>query len=364
MKRFIILLIVIMTITFTANAQEEVEYAPSLLDRVVKLETKSSILDRVNISGFIQAAYNWEDNGVSTFNLRRARLSIAGDAYRGANGATVDWRLQTEFTGSPKVVDLWIRYRPHKAFGIQLGEFKTPMMIELTEYSQPKLEFIDFSLAVQRLQRMGSNDITGISSIGRDIGVQFYGDLVSAKDFNIISYNVAVMNGNGINVKDNNKSKDVIGRLMVRPTKKLTLAGFYMYGEGGFSQSALLEKFGCVERNPSYVKLYRFGGGIRYTGKSITARAEYIRAKTGNLYSESAYASASYNFNTKLSIAARWDYFDENVYTRANECNYTIGVNYKPLPLLRLQLNYILKKYENMDLNNDNVVGCMITMQF
>ncbi len=335
MKKLIFLLFVVMTSVFTAKAQEE-EHTPSLLERVAKLEAKSSILDRIKFSGFIQGAYNWEDNGVSTFNLRRARLSIAGDAYQGAKRATVDWRLQTEFTGSPKVVDLWIRYRPHKAFGIQLGEFKTPMMMELTEYSQPKLEFIDFSLPVQRLLRMGSNDITGISSVGRDIGVQLYGDLVPYKDFNIISYNIAVMNGNGINVKDNNKSKDVIGRLIIRPHKSLTLSGFYMYGEGNFSGSTVLDKLDWVDRNSSYVKLYRFGGGIHYVDKSVTARAEYIRAQTGNLYSEGAYAALCYNFNTKLSLAARFDYFDEDVYTSASERNYTVGVNYKPFTFLRL----------------------------
>lgn len=347
----------------TAVAQEPATQPEPLADRVAALERRASILDRFNISGFIQAAYDWEDSGISTFHLRRARLSVKGEVYKGRRGATVDYHFQASFTSTPKIVDLWVRYRPHKMLGIQLGQFKTSLMIELPEYSQLKLELIDFSEPIRRLLRMGEDDVTGVSTAGRDMGVQLFGDLISAGERPVLSYNVAVMNGCGINLRDDNQSKDVMGRLMIRPVRNLLLSGSYMYGEGNFAESPILERFGEV-RNAEYMPLCRYGGGASYDDGSIFARAEYIKGETGELLSEGAYLTTGYVFNEKTSVAARWDYFDENVADRAHEHHYTIGVNYKPWSLLRLQLNYVYKQYENMAQRGANGVRFMATVQF
>jgi hypothetical protein len=188
---------------------------------------------------------------------------------------------------------------------------------------------------------MSSNDVTGISSAGRDCGAQLYGGFIKREGFRLLNYNLAIFNGNGINFKkDNNRSKDFVGRVMVCPMKDLTIAGYYQYGEGNFGEG-------------KYIDYQRYGGGIAYNGHHAFARAEYIRGNTGVLLSEGAYASLGWRFQTAKagfgSLGVRFDYFDEDIRNSSREFNYTLGVAYQPWRHIRLQLNYILKQHQHLD---------------
>jgi phosphate-selective porin len=317
--------------------------------------TWNEVKQHFNISGYIQTSYNLDvsDSQIanSTFRIRRARLSFAGDIFKLERWGMADYRLQVDFASSPQIVDAWVRYRPFNELGVQLGQFKVPLSIENSEYSPLQLEFIEYSLVVQRLVRMSSNDVTGISSTGRDCGAQLYGGFFKREDFNILSYNLALFNGNGINRADNNHSKDFVGRVMVNPIRDITLAGYYQYGEGN------------IDAN-EYVGYQRYGGGVAYEGRHAFARAEFIAGLTGSLHSEGAYASAGWKFHTANagngSVGARFDYFDEDVHTSAREFNYTIGATYQPLKYLRLQLNYALKHYPHQNRALTNVLSVMV----
>ena len=298
---------------------------------------------RLKISGYLQALYTLEyaegKTENSSFRIRRARLSFAGKIVESKKAGVADYRLQVDFAESPKIVDAWVRYRPFTQLGIEVGQFKIPLSIENSEYAPLKLEFIDYSLVVQRLVKMSSHDVTGISSAGRDCGAQLYGGFVKRNNYSIINYNLAIFNGNGINSKkDNNHSKDFVGRLMVCPLKDLTIAGYYQYGEGNFGEK-------------EYVGYQRYGGGIAYNGRHAFARSEYLHGKTGTLVSEGAYASAGWKFLTQKagygSVGVRFDYFDENIRNREREFNYTLGVAYQPWKYMRLQLNYTIKQYQH-----------------
>ena len=262
-----------------------------------------------------------------------------------------DYRLQVDFASSPQIVDAWVRYRPFNELGVQVGQFKVPLSIENSEYAPLQLEFIDYSLVIQRLVRMSANDVTGISSTGRDCGAQLYGGFFAREGFNILNYNIAVFNGNGINKGDNNHSKDFVGRVMVNPIRDVAIAGYYQYGEGNLGES-------------KYVCYQRYGGGAAYEGRHAFARAEYIGGITGSLHSEGAYASAGWKFHTAKagngSVGARFDYFDDDVHTAAREFNYTIGATYQPLKYLRLQLNYALKHYPHQDRALANLLSVQV----
>ena len=321
----------------------------TLLIASISLSAKGITRERVeqylNISGYLQALYTWEyadaqtDN--SSFRIRRARLSFAGKIVENKRVGIADYRLQVDFAESPKTVDAWVRYRPFAQLGLQVGQFKIPLSIENSEYAPLKLEFIDYSLVVQRLVKMSSRDVTDISSAGRDCGAQLYGAFIKREGFYLLNYNLAIFNGNGINSKkDNDNSKDFVGRVMVNPIKDLTLAGYYQYGEGNFGEK-------------KYIKYSRYGGGIAYNGRHAFARSEYIRGNTGALLSEGGYASVGWKFHTQKagfgSLAARFDYFDEDIHTSSHEFNYTLGVAYQPWRYMRLQLNYTLKQYPHLD---------------
>lgn len=367
MRRLLLALMILSTTTLIYAQDTTTTQIDSLERRIAQLERRTTawdkITDMVDISGFIQATYDWSQEDGSTFGLRLARLSLSGDIYKGKRGAKADYRLQVGFNDTPKVVDLWVRYQPVKAFGIQLGQFKMPTLIELTEYSQSTLEFIEFSMANQRLMRMKGDDVSGISTMGRDIGVQFFGSFFHKGDYSILNYNVAVMNGSGINTKDNNNSKDLIGRLFIKPIKGLTLGGFYQYGEGNFIGSDRLPTFGQVA-NPKYVALYRYGAGANYIFGDMTLRSEYVRAKTGELESEGLYLTAAYAITESVLVSARWDYFDDDTATSSHERQYTLGVNYQPLKALGFKLNYLHRHFKASERPNTNGVYVMVSVYY
>lgn len=375
-KLYLLILLCALCAPMSLSAQESVAAEKAVVEsseealpqRVEKLEKRAKVWDKLKqhfkISGLLQAGYSW-DEGTSTFLLRRARLALAGDIFRGKKGAMADYRLQVEFTGTPKIVDLYIRYAPMKELGLQIGQFKSPLSIENSEYSPKILEFIDYSLVAQRLVRLSSNDVTGISATGRELGAQLYGSILPKEGYSIIRYNLALFNGNGINTKDNNKSKDFVGRVMVSPIKDLTLAGYYQYGEGVFAQDKFPAFFGTDPVNAKYVQYQRYGGGVAYNGKHAFARAEYIGGKTGVLRSEGAYASAGWKFcDGKGMVGARFDYFDDDLSNIQREFNYTAGVTYQPWKYLRVQLNYIYKQYQHYDKKGMNCVGLLVTAMY
>ena len=60
------------------------------------------------------------------------------------------------------------------------------------------------------------------------MGLLLYGDLFGK----LVNYNLAVMNGQGINLKDKNNQKDIVGSLMVHPLDWLSVGGSFVKGKG------------------------------------------------------------------------------------------------------------------------------------
>ena len=298
MKKTLILICLLAGISVasaqTADSQAEVD---ALKERIAKLEKRSEVWDKLKpafkLSGYIQAGYDylWNEDGTSTstLHLRRARMTMQGDVYKGEKGAKASYRLQVDFCRTPVIVDLWMKYQPVNQFGVQVGQFKVPVSIENTDYNATRLEFVNYAQVVQRLARLGSGDMTGIGSTGRDIGVQLAGGFIKKDGFSIINYEVGVFNGAGICTKDNNKSKDIAARLTVQPLKLLKIAGYYMYGEA--DATSLQTKYPAIVAdlsgaNVKYIGYSRYGGGADYNNDFLFARAEYIGGKTGNMTSQ------------------------------------------------------------------------------
>ena len=377
MKKLILSLLLFAGIgTVSAQAVENQVESADLQDRVAKLEKRSEVWDKLKpafkLSGYIQAGYDylWNEDGTktSTLHLRRARMTMQGDVYKGKKGAKASYRLQIDFCRTPVIVDLWMKYQPVNQFGVQVGQFKVPISIENTDYNATKLEFVNYAQVVQRLARLGSGDMTGISSTGRDIGVQLAGGFIKKDGFSIINYEVGVFNGAGICVKDNNLSKDIAARLTIQPLKRLKIAGYYMVGEA--DATSLQSKYpgivsGLDSFNVKYIGYSRYGGGADFNNDFLYARAEYIGGKTGSLTSQGAYAQVGYKFLGKCAIGVRFDYFDENTDADGNQINYAAAISYHPWKHLRLQAEYTRQTYNNMvGSKNGNCLYLMATALF
>ena len=289
-------------------------------------------------SGYMQAGYSMDDSFNNTFYIKRIRVALSGALYEG-NAGKLEYRMQAEMANSPKVTDFYIKYTLCDEFGIQFGQYKSPLSIENSEYAPLKLEMIDYSLMVQRFVKMSANDLSGISSTGREMGLQFVGGLFKVKDgHHLFRYNVAVFNGNGINKTDDDQRKDFVARLMFYPIKDLNISGYYLRSLGPHAEIA-------PEYNDyDYFVFDRYGGGIAYDGKYAWFRSEYMAGHTFGWRSEGAYATAGVKIASKWGIGARYDYFTTNSREAGHVQKYiTGGISYYPITRLRLQLNYSYK---------------------
>ena len=371
MKKFLLaILFVIGACTVTAQTVDQQAEIDALNQRIAKLEKRAEVWDKLKpafqLSGYLQAGYDllWDQEGTQTssLHLRRARMTLQGDVYKGEKGAKASYRLQVDLCKSPVVLDLWVKYQPFNQFGVQVGQFKIPISIENTDYNATKLEFISYAQTVQAMSRNGSSDMTGINSSGRDIGLQFAGGFIKKEGFSLLNYEVGVFNGSGINVKDANKSKDIAARFTVQPLKKLKIAAYYLQGEA--SITSLVDKYPTMGQgwnNLDYVTYNRYGGGVDYNNDFLFARSEVIAGQTGEFNSAGVYAQVGYKLRNKFSVGIRYDYFNPNVNAEAmQQTNYTVALSYLPWKHIRLQAEYTLKQYAKQA--NQPLTNCLYFM--
>ena len=387
--------------SFAASAQEATKSTQNELSttelstRLEKQEKRLAILEKVRqyvkLSAFMQGQYDWlsdtegnEPTGTSSFYLRRIRFTLAGDLYRGKKGARLDYRVYFDLCRMPTknpILDMWIRYQPIKEFGVQFGQYKNPVTFEAS-ISPAKYDFIDFSYVVCNLAKMGANDLTGLNETARDIGFQFFGGFIHREGYSVINYNIGLLNGSGINTKDNNKSKDIYGKLTIKPSSDLAMAAYYQWGEANLS-SFTAEKYAEYGWTGSaeYVPMHRWGIGINYDGKHAFARSEYIGGLTGSLPSEGLYAEAGYRHHLPKNAGMLWaggmvDYFCRNCFDYIHrdtknaliDMRYSLCLGYAPIKYFRMQLAYSLEHKINQTFANNSPYGhgvkFMVTASF
>lgn len=193
-------------------------------------EKKQAWINNVKLSGYGIVQYqssSQEDAKSNSFNLRIARVSLDGRVLK-----DFYWKAQIQFNGntstlgsSPKVVDLFAEWQKYDFFRVKIGQFKNPFTYE-NPMNPIDQGFMGYSQVVQKLA--GFSDRAGAhSSNGRDIGLQFQGDfLKNANGRNLIHYQVGVFNGQGINVKDVDEQKNIIGGVWVMPVAGMRLGAF------------------------------------------------------------------------------------------------------------------------------------------
>lgn len=319
-------------------------------------------LDRLpRLSGYVQAGYEWSD-GSSSFFIKRVRLDL-----RGALARTLDYRVQLEFASSPKIVDAYLHYKPFRQLNFKLGEYKIPFTIENTDYVPLKFELIEYPLALQRLmgfaEPIGGRYVGGamqggetLKDTGRDMGLTLHGSFFPCGERALLSYDVGVLNGAGINLRDNNRSKDVVARLTLRPVRGLTLSGSWYGGEYGAD---------CLERQ-------RVSAGVCYDRGRGVVRGEWIGGRTGYAATEE-YAAGTFDssgwyvlggvrLTPTLMPVVRYDtLLPDTASADSRQTNWTVGILWHPVKYLRCQLNYTYEHYAAPGMTDRNVVAVMLT---
>ncbi|WP_277043950.1 porin [Prevotella multiformis] len=241
-------------------------------------------INNVKLSGFgiVQYQYNGLHNGTTsksnTFNLRLGRVSL--------DGRILDdwfWKAQLQFNGntstlgaSPRVLDLFVEWQKYDFFRVKAGQFKNPFTFDNPIHPIDQ-GFMGVAQSVQKLA--GFSDRAGAHpSNGRDIGVQIQGDfLKNNAGRNLIHYQVGVFDGQGINVKDVDQQKNIIGGVWVMPMDGLRLGWFGWTGsyarKGTWTDVAGLPQSGIRS-----LQQRRYAFSAEYKADDWTVRSEYVHS--------------------------------------------------------------------------------------
>ena len=189
------------------------------------IDWMKEITSRVTLNGYAQGGYSYSDaNGKTTsdFNLKRTLLWAKARI-------TDRWSFLFMHDFSSVVQEFYTDFRISKdnALTVRLGQFKHSYSME-NPLSPTVLELVDvYSQAVLFLAGEGPDPLHGVN-YGRDMGLMVFGNLFDNK----IHYELAVMNGQGINRRDGNSDKDIIAHLEYKPVPGLRLVVTGQKGRG------------------------------------------------------------------------------------------------------------------------------------
>lgn len=277
----------------------------------------------VKISGYVQERYSQSpQSGYNdTLEVKRARLSLTGDAT-----SKLDFKVQIDVAGSkkgltdatlnsgvlttksstfakPMLLDGVLGYKLSSTDKLSVGQFYTPFGLE-SQTADNQLDTINRSQVTETLVPGRDN-----GSQGRDIGTMLSG----TKGSNL-SYQLGVLNGSGINVSDDNDSKDAAARLVWKPgIKGLSIGAAHYNGKTGATHLAHT----------------RTGGELVWQANPWTLKSEYIWAKDASTHKHGWYATAVRQLNGRTQAVARYDILDPNTSVKGDlNKTLTLGMNW------------------------------------
>lgn len=298
-----------------------------LTSTTINAEEKSGDKEKVSliprVTGMINLRYSYDESRKDEqgFDVRRVRLGMRGNLHE-----KLDYVMQAEYAGNVRLLDAYLRWKIAPEFNVQVGQFKVHYSME-TLGGPANWLTAESPTAVSRLN--GYNDLSGLASHknGRDIGLMFYGGLIHKELFDVLRYRIGVFNGNGYNLKDNNRKKDVAGMLWINPVRQFSITGSYYYGTYG-------------PRNNDHVR-NRASAGIEWRDNKLAVRSEYLWGNTAGQHSHGAYAQVAYTVCQMVQPVVSYDFFKQDESVEAYQHNMQVGLNITPVKYVRIQASYI-----------------------
>ncbi len=342
--------------SLTLSAAYAQTSADDIESRVAAIEKetgqiKKQLFSMPRVSGYINIPYDYtstqgEKASSGSFNIKRARLKVSGDIAE-----KFQYCMQAELAGSPRILDAYVRYNLRPWLGFQAGQSKTVFSMENKVYVPLMLETIEYTASSNALG--GSDDISGVKSTGRDVGISAFGALFHRDGFNILQYAVAIYNGSGINAGDDNKSKDWAAAVDVNPCRELAVALSAYFGE-----------YGKEQRHRE-----RYSAALKYETRKLLVRSEYLYGSTGSangtFATQGGYVTLSYWVLPSLRPVVRYDVLQRNTRSALLQNEYLVGLDYWPVKKhLRLQANYTYTDFCSSQHRNKHKVALMLTASF
>lgn len=365
--------IVLLALTLAANAQEKDKTAIEI----------PQWIRNIKISGYGTLQYQAEDkesNRHNEFNLRLIRLLADGKI------GDFDWRIQMEGSsnagpGNPTVrlLDLYGEWVRHKELRIKVGQFKRAFSFE--NPTNPVTQgWYSYALPISNL--VGGGDRTGEKSAsGRDIGIQIQGDLFPIADGRrLLHYQIGVYNGEGINQKDKDNKKDIIGGLWVMPFDGFRIGVFGWTGtRGDMIVGTHSDANGNTVNELASIRKNRYAFSAEYDKDEYTFRAEYIhsqgwgsgKANDNNVnYSLGDKADGWYVFGivpvvkSKLHAKARYNVYRDDKTWSHMKSMYEIGLNYFFNKRLQINAEYARVNERRLEKSSYNFFDVQLSFRF
>ncbi len=346
-----------MAISASAETLPEVEEVEATQEKAT-VEVPAWVKN-IKFSGYGMLQYQGQDpegNHSNTFNLRLARFILDGKI------GDFDWRAQIQGTnakgpGEPTVqlVDLYAEWRKYPEFKIRAGQFKRAFTFENPTHPITQ-GWRGYADVINNLSGFG--DRTGEkSSGGRDIGIQVSGDIFpNASGRKLLHYQVGVYNGEGINTKDKDNRKDIIGGLWIMPIQGVRIGAFGWTGS----------RAGVGEKN-------RYALSAEYDKGEYTFRAEYLHSQGyGSNLDLGDKADGWYAFGivpvvkNKLRAKARYQCYRAAKEWGSAKTTYEVGLNYFFTKNLELHAEYARINDKSMatDKHDYNMITCEFDFRF
>ena len=347
---------------------------------------------RIKLSGYGMTQYqysNQQNAKGNTFNLRLLRLSlesrVSNDFY---------WKAQMQINGntstlgsSPRLVDLFAEWQKYDFARVKVGQFKRPFTFDNPLHPIDQ-GFMSVGQAVLKLA--GFSDRSGEQpSNGRDIGLQLQGDVLpNAEGRKLLHYQVGIFNGQGINTKDVDQRKDVIGGIWVMPVKGLRVGVFGWEGSvarrGTWSDAA-----GVLHSGVRSLPKHRYALSGEYKVNDWTVRSEYVHS-TGKAFSTTITNTNAQDSNfkncnisalgdkadgfyglviapvvkNKFHLKARYDLYRANAEWNHARTQYEVGADYLFHKNVQLNVEYARVNDRSLSKHNFNLVDVELDFRF
>ncbi len=294
----------------------------------------SDVSERIKLHGYAQAGYTYQKNSaqeVNTFDIKRTLLW--------ANAQINDrWSFLFMHDFNSQVQEFYTDFRITKndALYVRLGQFKNGYSLE-NPLSPTAMETIDvYSEGVTYLSGCGSDPLFGVQ-YGRDLGLSLFGNVCENK----LRYELQVMNGQGINRKDKNNSKDVIGRLEWEPAKGFKIVTTGQLGRGHAVATSVYAPDIALDQN---YDRNRFSVGVDYKSRRLNVHSEYLQGKDDKVTSNGVYVTGSVALiPSTLDLVGSYDYFNFNQDLDFDQHKCVFGIQWWYYKKCRLQLQYVYK---------------------
>lgn len=311
------------------------------------------------------------------FSLARARVGLSQSFLDDSLG----FKLEVKLEEGVEPLDYYIYYKPFPFLNLYLGQMKIPSTYEVLQ-SDSQLDFIsrtqisdripDWSLSRDPIV-FDATSMTGILTRSRDLGLALKGQFREEK----FQYFLMMSNGLGANrfISGREKKGFFVSngpgnmfyglRLEAKPLSFFSANRYlsFLTIGGHFNYNHHPNMLYNDERVVFDLNRISYSGDLRaelpyrlfFTGLYAGGKADNSEGSSETDYRYQGYELKAMEklFPEKLELGFRYDHYwykFSNSNTAINQQKWTLGANYYPYKLIKIQLDYVLKETDDPEL--------------